>query len=75
MRSRRYTVLLLYPAHMTDGNVETFLAHILAPDIGTAVLQAQLEAADANNYPFDEKGDFVPLFVCAGHQMDLLRWR
>ena len=79
---RKFTVLLLYPEYMTDGAVETYLAHVDAPDVMQAILCARMQAA-RDNYLLGEKSgvllygkdsipvDFKVLAVFDGHLVDL----
>lgn len=64
----KFTVLLLYPEHMTDGDTQTFQAHVHAQDADEAAGKAQDEARedfDYMTYPFQV------LAVYAGHHDDI----
>lgn len=66
-----YTVLLLRPDYMaaTFGQ-DTFLAHVVANGPADAVHIAQFRAVVADGSGTDPI-DYVPLFVCLGHQRNL----
>lgn len=68
-----YTVLLLYPDHMSDNyGEETYFTHVEALDPDAAIAAAQQEAVQANTADGDEPdmsimADFNPLLVLNGH--------
>lgn len=69
-----YTVLLLYPDYMSDQyGHDTYLAHVHAAYVDSAIKAAQKQAVRAQA-PMDRKGvnheDFHPLFVCKGEVED-----
>lgn len=74
----KYTVLILRPDYVASNyGQDTFLAHVDAPDVGTAEHDARVEAFNADTPP-DERngetdawGDYHVLFVAEGHHNDL----
>lgn len=66
-----FTVLLLYPDYLNDGEQETYLSHVEALDVAEAIRLAQDEAAKENGLENGEAGDFACLCVFAGHQQDI----
>jgi hypothetical protein len=73
----KFTVVLLYPEYMTDGRVETYLAHVEAPDVEEAILLArtQVEAdeigdAEPGSSPAEILEDYKVLAVFDGHLVD-----
>jgi len=68
-----FTVILLRPQHMTDGNpYDTYTAHVRASDPNTAIRKAQHEAwmedygAEASGEDDDFK-QYKPIAVYEGH--------
>ena len=72
MRRKPFTVLLLYPDYLSDGQ-ETYLAHVSTYSVANAVKEAQLIAwkiawKDSDGKP----DDFRPLLCVRGHHFDVL---
>lgn len=69
----KYTVLLLYPDYMAENYGEdTYLAWVEAVNTKQAVRKAQIEAMRAQGgQPGVTADDFLPLFACSGHHIDL----
>jgi hypothetical protein len=67
VRSRPYSVLLLYPDYVNDNGTETYYAFIRAVDPIEAVALAQRKAATVQEGVGMEPDDFVPLLVTQGH--------
>lgn len=73
----KYTVLLLFPQYMTDGTINTYLAHVEAADVPEAILLArtQVEAdelgdAEPGSSPAEILEDYEVLAVFYGHLVD-----
>lgn len=66
----KFTVLLHYPDYLSDGNHETYLAHVIAATSGAAVEFAYDDAFAANPEAVDPY-DFTVLAVFEGHLEDL----
>jgi len=65
-----FTVLLLYPAHMSVDGTETYLAHVTAAHTNHAIALAQREACEGSS-SCRNSDEFTPLFVTEGHHNDL----
>lgn len=67
-----YSVLLLYPDHVNDGN-ETYYAFVLAADPVAAVAEARRQALATNEWTAEDvdPAGFVPLLVIDGHHRGL----
>ncbi len=65
-----YSVLLLYPADVNDGGVETYYAFVEAPDPIAAVALARRQAVTANECLEFEPEEFASLLVTEGHHAD-----
>jgi hypothetical protein len=70
MIMNKYSVLLLYPAHISDGSEEeTYLAHVTADSVASAQVAAQKEAAKINHEDYHQR--FTVLLTTSGHIEDL----
>lgn len=80
IEKKPYTVLLAYPAWMTDGGLQTYLAHAEADDATGAVVAAQKLCVEENSNGMDDEDceplydytEFDPLAVFEGHHNDVL---
>lgn len=63
----KFTVILLYPRNLCDGETQTYCAHVVAADPCRGILAAKKQASKANKgvIPYE---DFEPLYVFSGHQ-------
>ena len=62
---RIYTVILMYPLGMTDGNLETYTTKITAKSPENAVILAQVRAVKAQCVAY-HRSDFIPIAVFSG---------
>jgi hypothetical protein len=52
-----YTVILEYPESMTDGNFETYIAHVTSQDPESAINDAIADFEAANGYQDEAEED------------------
>lgn len=61
MKLKPYTVLMLYPDYMTDGNVQTYHQHTNALTPEMAVKRVRIEIADSHpeywNYEYNSEAE------------------
>jgi hypothetical protein len=53
VKNLRWTVLMLYPDWLTDGDIQTYLAWVSAPTPAAAIPVAQRKAAVANDFDLE----------------------
>ena len=66
-----YSVLLLYPDYLTDGNPQTYYTHVLAASPQHAVDVARRACGAVNEGSIHDPNDCAVLLVVFGHHHDL----
>jgi hypothetical protein len=70
-----FTIILLYPDYLADPYGETWCGQVTAPDIPSAVREAQRQCVADNQFELPDPGDlhdFTPVSIFAGQHEDLV---